>query len=97
MNGFYLVGRICLEPERAQTGNGIPLCRLKIAVNKANKDQVDESDIFEVVVFRNLADEDYRIGQFVAVSGRVQANNYDKEGTVYYHASLFGNSISILN
>ncbi len=97
MNGFNLVGRICFEPERAKTGSGLPLCRLRIAVNKSGKEQEDDSEIFEVVLFRALAEAEYQIGQLVAVSGKVQANNFEKDGNVYYHANLLGNSLTILS
>jgi single-stranded DNA-binding protein len=97
MNGFYLVGRICFEPEKMLTSGGLPMCRLYIAVNKSGKENSEENDIFEVVVFRNLAEMDYQKGQLVAVNGKVQANNFEKEGNVYYHANLLGNSLSILS
>ena len=96
MNGFYLVGRIAQEPERTQTAGGYTICRLRISVNKANKEQEGE-DIFEVVLFRGLADEIYKVGQNVAVSGRIQANNFEKEGTTYYHANLLGNSVTVIS
>lgn len=97
MNGFYLVGRVNDVPERAETSSGISLCRLRLNVRKTNKDAEDSSEIIEVVLFRSLAEENYEVGQYVAVSGRVQANNFEKEATTYYHVNLIGNSLTVLS
>ena len=96
MNGFYLVGRIAQEPEKGVTSGGVSICRLRVAVNKPGKDQ-DEEEIFEVVLFRGLADETYELGQNVAITGRVQANNFEKEDATYYHANLLGNSVAVIS
>ena len=48
MNGFYLVGKITSEPEKGETINGTKLCRLRISVDKAVKDQGENFEIFEV-------------------------------------------------
>ncbi len=96
MNGFYLVGTIVEEPEKTETSTGLKLCRLKLSVNKPFKGQEDGNEIFEVVLFKNLAEEHYEIGQVLAVTGRVQANNFEKEGNVYYHANLIGNNVDLI-
>ena len=97
MNGFYLVGRIIGSPEKVETSSGLSLCRLRLSVNRTNRDQEEESEIFEIVLFRNLAEMRFEEGQNVAVSGRLQANNFDKEGTTYHHANLIGNAITIIS
>ena len=97
MNGFYLVGRIVGNPERVETSSGLSLCRLKLSVNRTNRDLAEEAEIYEIVLFRGLAEMRYEEGQNVAVSGRLQANNFDKEGTVYYHANLIGNSVTVIS
>ena len=96
MNGFYLVGRITGIPEKAETASGITLCRLRICVSRTNKDQENEDEIFEIVLFRSLAEERYEEGKMVAVAGRIQANNFEKEGNTYYHANLIGNSVTVI-
>ncbi len=95
MNGFYLVGRIKGSPEKVETSSGIPLCRIRLAVAKANKDQ--EEEILEVVLFRSLAEDRYEDGQYIAVNGRIQANNFEKEDVTYYHANLIGNSVTLIS
>ena len=97
MNGFYLVGRIVGNPEKTETSSGLSLCRLRLSVNRTKGDQAEEAEIHEIVLFRSLAEMRYEEGQNVAVSGRLQANNFDKEGTTYYHANLIGNSVTIIS
>jgi single-stranded DNA-binding protein len=96
MNGFYLVGKIISEPEKGETINGTKLCRLKISVDKAAKEQEENYETFEITVFRTLAEADYEIGQSVGINGKLMANNYEKDGTQYYNVRLVGNSISII-
>ncbi len=96
MNGFYLVGKITSEPEKGETINGTKLCRLRISVDKAVKDQGENFEIFEVTLFRGLAETDYGIGQSVAIGGKLTASNYEKDGNQYYNVRLVGNNISII-
>ena len=93
---FGFAGRIIDEPERLETSNGVKLCRLHISVDKTGKDKDEQSEIYEVTVFRNLADENYQVGQYVAVNGKLMPNNYDKEGTLYYNSKLVGNSVTFI-
>ena len=95
MNLFALAGYIVDEPVKITTDNGMRLCRLKISVDKNSKENEEEKEIYEVTVFRNLVDEDYRVGQFVAVSGRLACNNYKSEDKQYYNANLIGNNITL--
>ena len=81
MNLFALAGYIIEEPVKITTDNGIRLCRLKISVEKNSKETEEDKEIYEVTVFRNLVDENYRVGQFIAVSGRLVSNNYRKSIT----------------
>ncbi len=97
MNGFYLVGRIVGNPEKVETSSGLSLCRLRLSVNRTNRDQAEEAEIYEIVLFRGLAEMRFIDGQNVAVSGRLQANNFDKEDTIYYHANLIGNSVTFIS
>lgn len=96
MNGFYLVGKITSEPEKGETINGTKLCRLRISVDKAVKDQGENFEIFEVTLFRGLAETDYEIGLSVAIGGKLTASNYEKDGNQYYNVRLVGNNISII-
>ena len=96
MNAFYLVGRIIEEPEKLETANGMKLCKLRIAVEKNSKDSNETYEVYEIVMFRSLAEENYEIGQYLAVNGRLQANNYEKDGNYYYNAKLLANAIAFV-
>ena len=96
MNLFALAGYIVDEPVKITTENGVKLCRLKVSVEKSAKDSEEDQEIFEVTVFRNLVDENYREGQFITVSGRLTANNFRSENNKqYYNANLIGNSVTL--
>lgn len=97
MNDVNIAGRLLQEPERSQSASGIKIAKLKIAVDKINKDGDNNGyDVFEVVVFRDLADIKVEVGQFLGISGRLMANNYEKEDKSYYNCSIVGNNIALL-
>ena len=93
MNSVNIAGRVLDEPSKSQSSNGISLARFKMAVDKAGKDSV--YDVFEVVVFRELADLKLEIGQFIGVTGKLVSNNFEKEDKKYYNCSVIGNAISM--
>ncbi len=95
MNLFALAGYIADEPVKITTENGTRLCRLKISVDKGSKENEEDKEIYEVTVFRNLVDENYRAGQFIAVSGKLVSNNYRSENKAYYNANLIGNNVTL--
>jgi len=96
MNCVSLAGRIYDDPVKFESNNGVKCCRFKMTVDRAVKDNDRPFEIFEVVVFKNLADLNYEIGQFVGVIGRLQSNNYEKDGKSYYNASIIGGNVSFL-
>ena len=93
MNSFYLVGKIIDSVGMTKTANGVNIARLHIAVERINKDQEVSNDIFEIVLFRSLAERTYKDGEMIAIAGKLQANNYEKDGVSYYNNSLIANSI----
>lgn len=98
MNEVNIIGRLLEQPEKASSSNGIKFVRFKIAVDKTNKDgETNGYDVFEIVVFRDLADVDANVGQFIGVTGRLSANNYEKDGKAYYNCSIIGNNITLMN
>lgn len=96
MNSFNLVGQIISPPERFESSSGTKICRLRLSVDKTGREQAESSEVYEVALFRNLAGEEYRVGQYVAVSGKLQANNYEKDGNQYFNVRLLGSAITVL-
>ena len=97
MNSFYLVGKVFEVGQKTQTNSGTSMCRLKISVEKNNREQDTTNEIFEIVLFRSLADKEYEVGDSIAVNGKLQANNYEKDGNYYYNSNLIANSVCLMN
>lgn len=96
MNQVCIAGKVISEVEKSQGSTGIKIAKIKIAVDKVNKEQEVDNDEFEIVVFKDLADIKLNIGQYIAVNGKISANNYVKDDKKYYNCSIIGNNISLL-
>ena len=95
MNQFELIGKVCEEPERSETNSGIKMARIKLSVDKG-KDDDKTPELYEVTVFRQLAELDLRVGQYVSVVGKLTANNYEKENKTYFNCQLIGNILNLI-
>lgn len=94
MNNFCLVGRLHEEPEKLTSSNGLNYVKLVVNTDPLNKE--DKPELFEVVAFRSLAESSYYKDQIVAISGRLVSNNYEKEGSYKFNASLIANVITVI-
>lgn len=92
MNSVNIAGKVIEEPVKSQSSNGINLARFKLSVDKSAKDS--GADVFEVVVFRELADIELQNGQYIGVTGKLVSNNLEKEDKKYYNCSIVGNAIT---
>lgn len=97
MNSFNIAGRVVDDPVKSTSSNGYNLSRIKISVDKNNKDgSTNGYEIFEVTVFRELAEMKIQVGDVIGVTGRLSANNYDKEGKQYFNCQMIGSQITLL-
>ena len=96
MNTISIAGKLIEDPQRASSASGINFAKIKLAVDKPSKDNENGYDVFEVTVFRDLADIKLEVGQFLGVTGKLVSNNYDKEGKKYYNCQLIGSTITVL-
>ena len=96
MNSVNIAGRISDEAVKATSGNGLPFVRFKITVDKNSKDSNGGYDVFEIVAFRELADLNYEVGRYVAITGKLSANNYEKEDKQYFNCSIIASAISMM-
>ena len=86
MNKVFLIGRLTRDPELSVVSTGVSLCRFTIAVSRryANADGTRETDFFNCVAWRGLADNCAKFlkkGSQIAVSGSIQTRSYEnKEG-----------------
>ena len=96
MNSFFLVGRLIEDAIQTETTTGTKMSRIKVAVDKSNKDQQVTKEIFEVILFRTLAEKQLFKNDAIAISGKVQANNYEKDDVSYYNCNLIASSLYVL-
>lgn len=95
MNTVNIAGRVSEEPTKATSSNGLPYAKFKMAVDKIGKDNnVSGYDLFEVIVFGEMANMKIENGQFVGVTGRLAANNYDRDGKHFYNCQIIGNVVN---
>lgn len=86
MNKVFLIGRLTRDPELTVVSTGISLCRFSIAISRrfVNADGTRETDYFNCVAWRGLADNCAKFlkkGSQVAVAGSIQTRSYEnKEG-----------------
>ena len=71
--------------------------KIKIKTDKPAKSDDDLSNLYEITVFRSLAEENYEVNDHLAISGKLVANNFEKDDNLYYNTKLVGNSITVLN
>ena len=97
MNLFVLSGRLVEDIEQLTSANGNTYGKMRIEVEKNFKDQTVAYDTFEIMLFRDMLNMNLKADSRVTVKGRIQDNNYDKDGKVYYHAGLIGDSVEALD
>lgn len=85
MNKVILTGRLTRDPEIRYTQSGKAVARMSLAVNRTfNKDQ---ADFFTLVAWEKQAEFCGRYlkkGSSIVVEGRIENNNYEKDGVKHY-------------
>ena len=91
MNKVILMGRLTADPElRYTTGNNIPVCRFRLAVDRPFQKSGEERqvDFFSIVAWRAAAEfvsKYFRKGVRVLVEGNLRNNVYeDNQGVRHY-------------
>lgn len=100
MNSVSLIGNLTKEPEtRYSTGNEtMAICRFTIAVNEGYGEK-QRTSFIPIVCFKNTAEncEKYLAkGSKVAVLGRIQTGNYEKDGRTVYTTDVIASSVEFL-
>lgn len=102
MNKVFLIGRLTRDPELSTVGSGISVCKLYLAVNRKykNADGETETDFFNIVSWRGLADNAAKYlvkGQQCAVMGSIQNRSYeDKDGNKRYATDIVAEDVEFL-
>ena len=85
LNQVVMVGRLTKDPEVIEIENGKKVSNIAIAVprNFKNEKGEYETDFIEVTMWNGIAEntaEYCHKGDIVGVKGRIQVDNYEKDG-----------------
>ena len=99
LNKVILMGRLCADPEFRQTTSGIPVCRIRIAVNRPYKKDVEQqADFINVSCWRQTAEFVSRFftkGKMIIVEGSLRNNDFtDNNGVKHYSMEVLANNVS---
>lgn len=99
LNKVILMGRLCADPEFKQTTSGVPVCRIRIAVNRPyKKDAEQQADFINVTCWRTTAEFVARFfskGKMIIVEGSLRNNDYtDQNGVKHYSMDVLANNVS---
>jgi len=96
MNRVILIGRLTKDPEIRTSGN-YTIASFSIAVDrKFKRDGEPEADFFNYTAFNKTAEfiEKYcKKGTKMAVEGRIQNDNYEKDGVKHYGVKIMVDSL----
>lgn len=98
MNKVILIGRLCADPEFRQTTSGIPVCRIRIAVNRPKrKDAEQEADFIGCTAWRTTAEfisRYFNKGSKIVVEGSLRNNDYtDNNGVKHYSMDVLVDAV----
>ena len=99
LNKVIIMGRLCVDPEMRQTTSNIPVCRIRVAVNRPKqKDKEQQADFITVTCWRNTAEFVSRYfskGKMIIVEGCLRNNDYtDQNGVKHYSMDVLAQNVS---
>lgn len=98
LNKVIIMGRLVADPEFRQTTSGIPVCRIRVAVDRPfRKDQERQTDFINVTCWRNTAEFVSRYfskGKMIIVEGSLRNNDYtDNNGVKHYSMEVQADNV----
>ena len=98
LNKVILMGRLTRDPEFRQTTSGVPVCRIRVAVDRPyRKDQERQTDFINVTCWRNTAEFVSRYfskGKMIIVEGSLRNNDYtDNNGVKHYSMDVQADNV----
>lgn len=101
-NKVILIGRLTKDPESRKTTNGYTNTTFTLAVNRnyKTKEGEQDADYIGCSAWNELADTISKYctkGMLVAVEGRLQIRNYEKEGAKRYLTEILVKNIQFLS
>jgi len=82
LNIVVLIGNMTRDPELRYSAQGVPVTSFTLAVNNGYGEE-QEASFFRTVCFKKTAEAVAQYtnkGSLVAVQGRLQSRNYEKDG-----------------
>lgn len=98
LNRVVLIGRLTKDVDIRNTPNGKAVATFTLAVDRKYKK--DEADFIPVVVWGKSAEncaEYIGKGSMVAVDGRIQTRNYEKDGRKVYITEVIADDVRFLD
>jgi single-strand DNA-binding protein len=102
-NKAFLIGNLTRDPEVRYTTSGIAVAKFAIAINrpksKKSTDEKGEVDFINIVAWRRLAEickEYLKKGRPVAIEGRLQIRQYEKDGQKRSFAEVVADNMQML-
>jgi single-strand DNA-binding protein len=103
INRVVLVGNLTRDPELRHTPSGMSVCSLRIAVNSRRKDEsgqwVEKPNYFSITVWGNQGESCAQYlskGRPVAVDGRLDWREYEKDGVKREAIEIVADSVQFL-
>lgn len=98
LNKVILMGRLCADPELKQTQSGVAVCRIRIAVNRPYKKDVEQqADFVNITCWRQTAEfvaKFFSKGKMIIVEGSLRNNDYtDNNGVKHYSMEVLANNV----
>ena len=102
MNKTFLIGNLTRDPELTATPSGVSVCKMSIAVNRnfTNANGERETDFFNIVAWRRLADNCAKFlskGKKIAVVGSIQNRSYETENGKKFITEIMADEIEFLS
>ena len=98
MNNVNIIGNLTRDPEMRTTNNGTAVTSFNVAVNSGYGDKKSTAFI-PITVWNKTAENCHKFlnkGSKVAVSGRIDTGNYEKEGKTIYTWEVVANNVEFL-
>ena len=102
LSSCVIVGEVLKEPEITKTaqGNTMAYLYLKVLRPFRSEDNGPTSDTFKILLWRGIAEEcqdNCRIGTIVAVRGRLQSSNYEKDERIFYNCDIIAEKVAYVS
>ena len=88
MNGAWLIGNLCADPDLQQTQAGTPVCNIRLADNRSFKDKngimQKETTYVDCVIWGSRGESFARFhkkGDLASVSGRLRSEDWIDKAT----------------